>query len=135
MSETEPFFDTNILVYLISADEAKSGHAEALLVSGGVVSVQVLNEFVAVARRKFQIAVPTIRAILSVVRSVCRVVPSDMETHDLGLALVESHGFSIYDGLVVAAAQLAGCEVLYTEDLQDGQTLDGLTIKNPFKTL
>ena len=133
MSATEAFFDTNVLVYLISADEAKSGSAEALLASGGVVSVQVLNEFVAVARRKFRIALPTIKTILSTVRAVCQVTPVDLATHDLGLALVERFGFSIYDGLIVAAAQQAGCPMLYTEDLQDGQIIDGLTIRNPFQ--
>ena len=128
----DAFLDTNIIVYLLSADAAKADRAEALLADGGVVSVQVLNEFAATARRKALLAFTEIRDVLGVVRSTCAVVPLDLETHALGLDVAERYRISVYDGLIIAAALRAGCTVLYSEDLQHGQRIEGLTIRNPF---
>lgn len=132
MSDASVFFDTNILLYLVSQDQAKADRAESLIANGGVFSVQVLNEFAAVAARKFGMKITAIRDVLSTVRSICAIKPLDIETHDLGLDLAERYEFSIYDGLVVAAALRAGCTTLYTEDLQDGQVIGRLTVRNPF---
>jgi predicted nucleic acid-binding protein len=132
MSEADSFFDTNVLLYLLSKDAAKADRAEALLASGGVVSVQVLNEFASVASRKLAMTIAEIREILSIIRAVCAVMPLDIETHDLGLDIAERHRFSIYDALIVAAAVRAGCAILYTEDLQQGQVIEKLQIRNPF---
>lgn len=132
MSEADRFFDTNVLLYLLSKDAAKADRAEVLLASGGVVSVQVLNEFASVASRKLAMTIPEIREILSTIRVVCSVKPLDIETHKLGLDVAERYGFSIFDGMIIAAALRAECVVLYTEDLQQGQMIDQLTIQNPF---
>ena len=132
MSAADSFFDTNVLLYLLSKDAAKADLAEALLATGGVVSVQVLNEFASVATRKLAMTIPEIREILSTIRAVCVVRSLDIETHDLGLEMAERYGFSIYDGLIAAAAVRAGCGILYTEDRQQGQVIDQLTIQNPF---
>ena len=132
MSEADSFFDTNVLLYLLSKDPAKADRAEALLASGGVVSVQVLNEFASVASRKLAMTIAEIREILSTIRAACAVMPLDIETHDLGLDMAERHRFSIYDALIVAAAVRAGCAILYTEDLQQGQIIEKLQIRNPF---
>jgi predicted nucleic acid-binding protein len=132
MSEADSFFDTNVLLYLLSRDAAKADRAEALLASGGVVSVQVLNEFASVASRKLAMTIPEIREILSTIRAVCIVKPLDIETHELGLDMAGRHRFSIYDGLIIAAAVRAGCAILYTEDLQQGQMIEKLQIRNPF---
>jgi predicted nucleic acid-binding protein len=133
MSEADSFFDTNVLLYLLSKDAAKADRAEELLASGGVVCVQVLNEFASVATRKLAMTIPEIREILSTIRAVCIVKPLDIETHDLGLDIGERYGFSIYDGLIVAAALRAKCVILYTEDLQHGQAIEKLQIRNPFE--
>ena len=132
MSRTESFFDTNVLLYLLSGDPAKADRAEELLGSGGTISAQVLNEFAAVARRKLAMPWPEVREVLATVRAVCAVEPVSEATHDLGVAIAERYGFSLYDSLIVAAASLAGCRVLYTEDLQDGQTVHAVTVRNPF---
>jgi len=132
MSEVDSFFDTNVLLYLLSKDAAKADRAEALLASGGVVSIQVLNEFASVASRKLAMTIPEIREILSTIKGVCIVKPLDIETHKLGLELAERYGFSIYDGMIVAAAVRAECTILYTEDLQQGQMIAKLQIRNPF---
>ena len=132
MSEADSFFDTNVLFYLLSKEAAKADRAEALLASGGTISVQVLNEFAAVASRKLAMSISEIREVLSTVRAICAVKPLDIETHELALDMAERHRFSIYDGLIVAAAVRAGCTVLYTEDLQHGQMIEKLQIRNPF---
>jgi predicted nucleic acid-binding protein len=132
MSEADSFFDTNVLLYLLSKDATKADRSEALLASGGVVSVQVLNEFASVASRKLAMTIAEIREILSTIRAVCAVVPLDIETHGLGLDIAERHRFSTYDALIVAAAVRAGCTIFYTEDLQQGQVIEKLQIRNPF---
>ena len=135
MSEADSFFDTNVLLYLLSNDATKADRSEALLASGGVVSVQVLNEFASVASRKLAMTIAEIREILSTIRAACAVMPFmplDIETHDLGLDIEERHRFSIYDALIVAAAVRAGCTILYTEDLQQGQVIEKLQIRNQF---
>ena len=135
MSETDAFFDTNVLLYLLSGDAFKADRAEALVAAGGMISVQVLNEFASVASRKLGISWPEIREVLETIRAVCRVEPMGLETHDLGLAFAERYGFSIYDGTILASAQLAGCRVVFTEDLQHGQVIDArLKIIDPFST-
>ena len=132
MRKADRFFDTNVLLYLLSNDAAKADRAEILLASGGIISVQVLNEFASVASRKLALTILEIREILSTIGEVCIVKPLDIETHKLGLDMTERYGFSIYDGLIVAAAVLAGCTILYTEDLQHGQMIEKLLIQSPF---
>ena len=134
MSTAEPFFDTNVLLYLLSADSAKADRAESLLADGGTISVQVLNEFASVALRKLEMPVAELREILEPVRSVCQVEAVTEDTHDRALALVERYGFAFYDALLLAAALHAGCTRLYSEDLQHGQLIDRqLRIVNPFR--
>ena len=82
--------------------------------------------------RKLDMRLAEIREILSTIRAVCAVIPVDIETHELGLELVERHHLAVYDALIVATALQAECTVLYTEDLQHGQKFGGLTIRNPF---
>ena len=91
------FFDTNIFVYLAAADVAKADRAEAILAQGGVVSVQVLNEFTSVVSRKQNLSLPEIRDFLATIRTLCEVVPLSVQTHERGLDLVERFKFSIYD--------------------------------------
>jgi predicted nucleic acid-binding protein len=134
MSAAEPFFDTNVLLYLLSADAAKADRAESLLAEGGTISVQVLNEFASVALRKLEMPIAELREILEPVRSLCQVEPVTEDTHDRALALIERHGFSLYDAMLIAAALRAGCSRLYSEDLQHGQLIDRqLRIVNPFR--
>ena len=74
------------------------------------------------------------RESLGVIRAVCKVVPVTGETHDKGLEIVERYGLAVYDAMIVASALLAGCGTLLSEDMQDGQVLDGrLTVSNPFR--
>jgi predicted nucleic acid-binding protein len=132
MSGADVFLDTNILLYLVSAETAKADRAEELVAAGGVISVQVLNEFASVALRKFAMGLPEIREVLSAVRAICSVEPLSERTHDLALELTERFQLCFYDSLIVAAAILADCSILYSEDMQDAQTIESVTIRNPF---
>jgi predicted nucleic acid-binding protein len=136
MSAAERFLDTNVVLYLLSEDGVRADRAEEELSAGGVVSVQVLNEFAAVATRKLSMSIAEVREVLAVIRAACTVVPISAETHDTGLRVAERYGLSIYDAMIVAAALLAGCRTLLSEDLQHGQRLeDCLLIRNPFADL
>ena len=131
---TEAFFDTTVLLYLVSADSGKADIAETTIAGGGHLSVQVLNEFVSVARRKAGLDWREIDEVLGSVRQMCRVHPLTVETHDAARGLAQRHGLSIYDASIVASALLAGCDVLFSEDLQDGQRFDrALQVRNPFR--
>jgi len=133
MNGVDPFLDTNVLIYLLSADDAKADRAEELIAAGGTISVQVLNELAAVARRKLGMSWSEIREITTQIRGILRVVPLTTEAHDRGVDLADHLGLSIYDGLIVASALLSGCAILYTEDLQHGRVVEAqLTIRNPF---
>lgn len=129
------FFDTNVLIYAITAGDPRSDMAEKLLATGGVVSAHVLNELVAVARRKLGRTWEEIGEALSALRTLCpSPVAITIETHEAAVDIAQQHGYQIYDALVIAAALKSGCDTLYSEDLHDGQKLDGrLTIRNPFK--
>lgn len=126
------FFDTNILVYAATSDAKKQQAAECLG-RGGVASVQVLNEFVHVARRKLRHDWPQIELALGLFRdSLEDVVPVTLDTHTGAILLARDHGLSFYDALIVVAAIEAGCDILYSEDMQHGRAIGGLAIVNPF---
>jgi predicted nucleic acid-binding protein len=133
MSAADTFFDTNVLLYLLSADTTKADRVEQLLGERGTISVQVLNEFAAVAVRKLKMPLIDVREILGTIRAVCSVEPVTVATHDRGLAIFERYGFSLYDSVLVASALIAAARALYSEDLQHGQVIDGqLRVVNPF---
>jgi predicted nucleic acid-binding protein len=128
------FFDTNVLVYIASSDAAKADRAEAAIAAGGTISVQVLNELTNVARRKMQMSWTDTHAFLTMLRGLLTVHPLTLKIHETGLAFAERYGFSIYDALIAASALHAGCETLWSEDLQHGMTIEGgLQIINPFR--
>jgi predicted nucleic acid-binding protein len=127
------FFDTNVLIYVASADAAKADRAEAIISSGGAISVQVLNELANVARRKMRMSWQDTHALLSLLRGLLDVHPLAVETHETGLALAERYNLGIYDAMIAASALAADCDTLWSEDLQHGMVLDGrLRVVNPF---
>ena len=133
MSAVDSFFDTNVLLYLLSDDSDKADRVEELLAEHGTISVQVLNEFAVVAIRKLKMPLREVREILDTIRAVCGVESITLATHDRGLAINERYGFSLYDSMLVASALISGVKTLYSEDLQHGQIIDGqLRIVNPF---
>lgn len=127
------FFDTNVLLYLFSYDEAKAQRAEDLIAQGGVISVQVLNEFSSVAVRKMKFDIADIGGLLAPIRKACRVEALTLETHETGLALATRYSLSLYDAMIAASALGAGCSTLWSEDMQDGLLIEQrLRVRNPF---
>lgn len=133
MSEGESFFDTSVLLYLLSQEVDRADRVEALLERSGVISVQVLNEFTAVAYRKLGMSLGEIREVLDTVRAVCRTQALTVEDHERAVQIAERYRFSFHDSLILASALRAGCKTLYSEDLQHRQKIERqLTVINPF---
>ena len=129
----ERFLDTNILIYAFASDDHRSARAETLVADGGVVGVQVLNEFTSVAGRKLGWDWPQIEAAVAVIAELLGSArPLTSEIHAQALQLARRHALSFCDALLVAAAADAGCGVLLTEDLPHGRTFGGVTVHNPF---
>ncbi|WP_071332603.1 PIN domain-containing protein [Burkholderia contaminans] len=130
---TKSFVDSNVVLYLLSEDETKADRVESLLLRRPTISVQVLNEVASVCSRKLRMPWIDVGQFLEPIRSLCRVVPISVDTHDLGRKLAERHGLSFYDACIVASASIEGCEYLYTEDMHDGLCVEGgPVLKNPF---
>ena len=131
------FIDTNVLVYADSTDEARKQRIAIDLVRHlrferlGVLSTQVLNEYIQVGLRKLGLSHAHIREQLRCYRQLdlATVTP---DTIGLALDLHQSHPLSYWDALIVASAHIAGCAVLLTEDMGTGQVLAGVTLVNPF---
>ena len=133
MAVAKVFIDSNVLLYLLSKVAKKADAAEAVLRAGGVISVQVLNEIANVALRKLGMPWAEINQFLALLRSLCAIEPLTVETHDRGRVVAERYGLSVYDSMIVAAALLAECTVLYSEDMQHGLLVDKqLRVANPF---
>jgi len=129
------FLDTNVFVYAIVRDDPRSHDAEELISAGGRVSVQVLNEFAALVRRKTNMPWGEVQLALESIKVLCpNPLSITLDTHKEALAIAEKYGYRVYDALIVASALEARCTILYSEDMQDSQVIEGkLTIRNPFK--
>jgi len=129
----KPFFDTNILLYAFNEDDPRNEVARILLAAGGVIGVQTLNDFAAVAKRKAGRSWQQVSEALQAIRDLCpTVIPLTVDTHEAALPIAERYGYHISDSLVIVAALEARCRTLYSEDMQDGQKIGDLTIRNPF---
>lgn len=126
------FLDTNVVLYLLSADERKANIAEAILAKGGAISVQVLNEATSVCIRKLKMPWHEVHEFLDGVKSCCEVLPLTLTIHEQALTLAERYQLSIYDALVCAAALEGKAHTLLTEDMHEGLVLGKLKLENPF---
>ena len=134
------FIDTNVLIYWVD-DSARADTVEQLLAGESVISVQVLNEFANVLRKKRAMALADIQTLSNTLINSCEVYDLSVRTHQSALALIGRYKLSLYDANIVAAAGLSNCAVLYSEDMQDGLNIqlpepDGrstLSIRNPFR--
>jgi predicted nucleic acid-binding protein len=135
----EFFLDTNILIYAFTEQDARkkvrSRELHELAISGrGIVSFQVVQEFLNAAHKKFpaRFTDNDLREFLeTALWPLCAVHPS-LELYQRAITLQSETGLSFYDSLIVAAALAGGCQTLYSEDLQAGRKIHGLEIKNPF---
>jgi predicted nucleic acid-binding protein len=133
MPVSAAFVDTNILLYAMVPEDSRSAAAEVLLQTHPAISVQVLNEFANVTRRKLRWSWPRIEEGLAAIQQLCGPPRAlTLDTHRSAIDIAKRHGLSVYDALIVAAALEAGCTTLYSEDMQDGQKIHVITIRNPF---
>jgi predicted nucleic acid-binding protein len=134
MPDSKAFIDSNVMIYLLSANDSKADHAETVLRISGSISVQVLNEIANVAVRKLDMSWDEINEVLTLIRMLCPVEPLTIETHAKGRLIAERYGLGVYDAMIVAAALIGGCDILYSEHMQDGFLIDNqLRICNPFE--
>jgi len=134
------FIDTNVLIYWVD-NSARADLVEQLLAQQAVISVQVLNEFANVLRRKRAMALPDVETLCTTLIDTCDVVDLSVRTHQTALTLMARYNFSVYDANIVAAAALSECAILYSEDMQDGLNVkvpgsasaNVLVIRNPFR--
>jgi predicted nucleic acid-binding protein len=134
------FLDTNIFVYSFDATApAKRTRAleliqDAIETGLGVISTQVMQEFLNAATRKFTVPLTSEDATLylqQVLNPLCHVYP-DLALYKTCLEIQAETGYSFYDSLMLAGSIRAGCTQLLSEDLQHGQVVRGVTIENPF---
>lgn len=127
------FFDTNILVYAQEASP-KGEVARRLIEQGGIVSVQVMNEFANVLKRKYAKSWEEIEEALADIETVFDDIrPITIELHRSAIALARNHIINFYDALIIAAALHVECDVLFSEDLQHGRKFGALEVVNPFE--
>ena len=127
------FFDSNVVLYLLSNNQTKANCCEEIVEQGGVISVQVLNECVNVMLKKLTMARPEIDEFLAVIKSICDIVPLSVEVHEGALELLDRYQLSWYDALIVSAAIESDCETLWSEDMHNGLVVNKtMTIRNPF---
>ncbi|CAB3629543.1 Predicted nucleic-acid-binding protein, contains PIN domain [Achromobacter spanius] len=133
ISDARVFLDSNILIYLLSADARRADIAEVLLKGKPFISVQVLNEVTNVCVRKLKRQWEETNEFLAMVRMFCRVVPLTVDVHDKARQLAERYQMSFYDACIAASALAVDCQILYTEDMQADMSIDQrLTLINPF---
>ena len=128
----KPFIDSNVVLYLFSSDTVKADRAESLLQSGGLISVQVLNEVASVCLRKLKMSWEEIDTVLETLKSTCEVLPVTLASHEKAVGLAKRFQISLYDANIAATAILCGADTLFSEDLQNGMSMDSLTVVNPF---
>jgi len=126
------FLDSNIILYLLSADARKADTAEALLSKKPSISVQVLNEITSVCHRKLKMPWAETHELLAAVKAHCTVVPLTVDTHAQAVHIAQQHHLSFYDAHIIAAAVACGAHTLMSEDMHHGMSLQGLRIQNPF---
>ena len=127
------FADTNIVVYAYGVDPTKITAAQSIINAAPVVSTQVINEFHNIARRKLRLDMATRHRIATDLLQSCRVIAIDQAIVAVAMRVESRYQVSYWDALILAAALAAGCDTLYSEDMQDGQVFEGrLTVKNPF---
>jgi len=127
------FVDSNIILYLLDADQQKRTIAENLLLESPLISAQVLTEVANVCKRRFQYSKDQVLNLWTDLLSDCTLVQTDVSTFTVAIALSKKYDFQVYDSLIVSAALNSGCGILYSEDMQHKMVVENsLTIVNPF---
>ena len=135
MSDIKAFLDTNLFVYLYSDMDASKRSRVIHVVNQyeRFVNTQVLNEFCSVCIRKLKLPIVSVRNAVREIKDTCNLIVVDDETVTTALDCHEKYGYAYYDSLMLASALESGCQYLLSEDMADGQEIEGsLTIKSIF---
>ena len=136
----ENFIDTNVFIYQLEAlDERKAAIADKIIRDGiasgnACISFQVIQETLNTVIRKAEVPLDRESAgsyLENVLAPLFR-VPATIDLYERALDIQARYRYSFYDSLIIGAALIGGCSRIYTEDLQHGQRIEGLTIHNPF---
>jgi hypothetical protein len=127
------FLDSNVILYLLSADVHKANVAESLLSQHPAISVQVLNEVTSVCQRKLKLTWPETNDLIDAVKATCTIGPLTVDTHAEAMRIAQQHQLSFYDAHIMAAAVGCSAQTLMSEDMHEGLTIQGVRIQNPFK--
>ena len=134
------FLDTNIFVYCFDDNDnekkvrALSLIGEALQSGKGIISWQVVQEFLNVSTKKFISPLKAVDAksyLQKILFPLCAVFPN-LNIYQNTIEIQEKTGYSFYDSMIVASALSQDCSILYSEDLYDGMKIEDLQIINPF---
>ena len=128
----KPFVDSNVVLYLFSSDTVKADRAESLLQSGCLISVQVLNEVASVCLRKLKMTWKDVDSVLQTLKSTCEVLPVTLASHEKAVGLAKRFQISLYEANIVATAVLCGADTLFSEDMQNGMSMESVIVVNPF---
>jgi len=128
----KPLIDSNVVLYLFSSDTVKADRAESLLQSGGLISVQVLNEVASVCLCKLKMTWKDVDSVLETLKSTCEVLPVTLASHEKAVGLAKRFQISLYDANIVATAILSRADTLFSEDMQNGMSMESVTVVNPF---
>lgn len=132
-AEQRAFIDSNIVLYALGTEIPKQQAAWRVLFQFPLISVQVLNECSNVLIKKRKIDKSLVRSTLQDILKFVSVEAMGMPIVETAWILLDRYRFSYFDSLILASALTANCQILYSEDLQHGQVIDGrLTIINPF---
>ena len=131
------FFDTNIMIYLYADNEREKQAFSREIVNNAaecIVSTQILNEMNNVMIKKWRMTAEAIKKVQGDIRRISKVAYINEDTIDRAIDLNTRHGFSYYDCLMLSSALENGCDIIYTEDMNSGQIINGtLKVINPFK--
>jgi predicted nucleic acid-binding protein len=128
----KPFLDTSILIYAQTSGE-KGDRAREIISKGGVISIQVLNEFTNVLHKELKRTWPEIAEAIADIETILpRAIPLTTDHHKIAMQIANRYTLSFYDSLILAAASIAGCNIVWTEDLQHGMQIEQMKIVNPF---
>jgi len=130
------FVDTNVLIYFISHEKKKKLQARNIIFSSEEVyiSSQIISEFISVCFSKNLLKTEDVISVANHFLEALRFMPVEESTIKKALQIKKKSRYSFWDSLVIASALENHCSILYTEDMQEGQIIDGrLTIVNPFK--
>jgi len=130
------FLDSNILLYAFSMDDPEKQERSGRIIESEpcCTSVQALNEFCNVCLKKWRFNRQTIETAIDYLLGWCSVDQVSTKTLRRALAMQEKYGYSYYDCVMLASALDYDCNIIYSEDMSDGQVIEGrLKITNPFK--